>query len=555
MINAKTNAHCCPKNQSNHQFKYQTYQPFLTTLPQVSNKALKQLRNSFNRSSVSILLEAAYSCHKTYLLTQNLFVTKAILKANLTQQNKSPKQRPAFASSGKQPKFKFLNLSRSKSLKGTLRDDHLREVVVKHQMLSGDIESHPGPRPPSASTPTATSSDTTSATEPRNNSFNLSVTSYNVRGLNDEKKLRHLLNYCYGTLGGKDVDSIYAFQETYISQAGKIPYLWRGNYQLTPGAGGSCGCLTLLSSHVNVAECRDLGNRGHVLACQKSGEPAPFLIFANIYAPNPNVKEKIDFFESVFETINDMMDKHNTKSVLIAGDFNLIFKSSESKNRMFTAQERRISEYVSSCARTYGMSDLWDTRSLYTWHRANSDTFSTIDRVLYTNESVSIVKKKVNWSLSMSDHGAIEAKFSLNATKNLSKSKITRLDPSLLKNSDAHSAINNAFREMLSDLDPTWNPHLKLEFAKMCLRTVVEKVQADIKRKDKSEEDYLNEELNLAVNSLANNQSPAESNRLIDYIEELRAQKAELIEVKGRRLAEKLGTKWYNEGENQISTS
>ena len=36
---------------------------------------------------------------------------------------------------------------------------------------------------------------------------------------------------------------------------------------------------------------------------------------------------------------------------------------------------------------------------------------------------------------------------------------------------------------------------------------------------------------------------------LIRYIEELRARKDLLIEEKGARLAEKLGTKWYNEGE------
>ena len=38
-------------------------------------------------------------------------------------------------------------------------------------------------------------------------------------------------------------------------------------------------------------------------------------------------------------------------------------------------------------------------------------------------------------------------------------------------------------------------------------------------------------------------------NSLIEHIEELRAKKDVLIDRKGKRLAEKLGTKWYNEGE------
>ena len=433
------------------------------------------------------------------------------------------------------------NLFRTKSPRVTRSGRHQRAIVILKQSQAGDIEPHPGPEP---------NPGTTSATLDHGRStFNLSVTSYNVRGLNDEKKLRHLLNYCYGTLRGKDVDSIYAFQETYVAQAGKIPFIWRGNYHLTPGEGSSCGCLTLLSSHINVVESIELANRGHVLACQRTGELIPFLIFANIYAPNPNVNEKISFFESIFEAINGLVEKYGTKTLLIAGDFNLIFKRNELKNRIFSAQERRIANYVIDCAKTYGMSDLWEKEPLFTWHRANSDTFSTIDRILFTNETVSVVQKKVNWSLSMSDHGAVEANFIFNAAKNASRSKITRLDPALLKNPETREAISSEFREMLSILDPTWNPHLKLEYAKMCLRTVVEKVQAEQKRKERSEEDYLNEELNLAINSLANSQSPDQSNRLIDYIEELRTQKAEIIECKGRRLAEKLGTKWYNDGE------
>ena len=43
--------------------------------------------------------------------------------------------------------------------------------------------------------------------------------------------------------------------------------------------------------------------------------------------------------------------------------------------------------------------------------------------------------------------------------------------------------------------------------------------------------------------------STSDSAELIDYIVELRGKKACLINEKGQRLAEKLGTKWYNEGE------
>ena len=69
------------------------------------------------------------------------------------------------------------------------------------------------------------------------------------------------------------------------------------------------------------------------------------------------------------------------------------------------------------------------------------------------------------------------------------------------------------------------------------------------RRKNPSrKEDSLNEELDTAVKKLSSGTSGNNAN-LIEYVEELRTRKMVLVEEKGARLAEKLGTKWYNEGE------
>ena len=95
-----------------------------------------------------------------------------------------------------------------------------------------------------------------------------------------------------------------------------------------------------------------------------------------------------------------------------------------------------------------------------------------------------------------------------------------------------------------------WNPHLKLEFAKLCIRTVTEKIQAEAKRFEKGEEEIVSEELDLAIKALENPQTnDRDKAALIEYVEEIRGKKALLVEEKGKKLAAKLGTKWYNEGE------
>ena len=162
------------------------------------------------------------------------------------------------------------------------------------------------------------------------------ATTYNVRGLNDESKLRHLLNYFHKNEKGKSVDSFIALQETYIEKPGKLPYIWRGNFFLTPGNRNSCGCITLLSSHLNVIQSRTIADRPHVLACQRAGENNVALVIANLYAPNPNSREKISFFEEIFEAVHELKETYNCYNTFILGDFNLIFQNHESKNRNFT---------------------------------------------------------------------------------------------------------------------------------------------------------------------------------------------------------------------------
>ena len=58
----------------------------------------------------------------------------------------------------------------------------------------------------------------------------------------------------------------------------------------------------------------------------------------------------------------------------------------------------------------------------------------------------------------------------------------------------------------------------------------------------------LNQELEASISKLSEG-STNNVESLIDHLEELRSRKQVLIDERGARLAEKLGTKWFNEGE------
>ena len=220
------------------------------------------------------------------------------------------------------------------------------------------------------------------------------------------------------------------------------------------------------------------------------------------------------------------------------------------KNRAFNAQEKRVSKLVSNMILESRLRDIWVDNRAFTWNRANSDCFSTIDRILYNPACLVAKNVKVTWSMSCSDHAAVHVSFDLARIAPKTRSKITRLDPSLVQDPELKAKIDEGVSQMFGEVPREWDPHMKLEFLKVCIRSVVEKVQADRKRIEKSKEELLNEELDTAVTKLSYEENLDNSNgHLLLYIEELRAKKSLIVEERGQRLAERFGSKWYNEGE------
>ena len=424
----------------------------------------------------------------------------------------------------------FSNHSKSDAYKDARHRKSLRDKSIQE---SGNIHPNPGPM----------------LNADKSSKSNIKVVSYNVRGLNDEFKLRHLINKFYQSAGGKNSDFIAFLQETYVDDHGKLPYLWRGNFHMTQGLGNRLGCITLLSSHLNIVYARNFENRGHILVCQKSNEQQPAFILVNLYAPNPNNNEKIEFFESIFNEVLEVQARYDCSRLIIAGDYNLTFNRNESKNRNYLAQEINVARAVKNLLQELNLTSIWAKITKFTWRRPNSDCFSTIDHIFYSEESLNLMTADTDWSLTMSDHAAVVANFNSKREPKLPRSRIPRLDPTILAG-DGAAAIKDEIYAMINEAPGTWDPHLRLEYAKMCIRTIVERAQAERKIREASEEDLLNTELDLAVKSLETSTlGLRQTKEVIDHIEDLRTQKSIHVENKGKRLAERLGTKWYNEGE------
>ena len=349
----------------------------------------------------------------------------------------------------KKPIMKALNYcTHSHQMK--IKGFHPLSFCSNRQLLirCGDIESNPGPGPAvrnnqqGGENAEALGGSGDQEMQPSGNRVgsakqksDLQVVTLNIRGLSDPKKARHVINKCY-KLTNSAANSLFMFQETYVTNLTVLTYLWRGDYHLTPGTGNSQGCLTLITSPYKIVHSSNIGSRAHVLVLTKNNLNAAELIVVNAYAPNGNDDEKLRFFEEVIKNVSENMVNYNCHNVVLAGDLNLVFNECEVKNRAYLNSERRVAMRVKEMFSNINLEDGWEktsTRS-FTWtsSRTGTPAFSTLDRVLFSKGVMELKSKNTDWAFSMSDHAAVIANLMFINVKTVKNPTISRLDPRLL---------------------------------------------------------------------------------------------------------------------------
>ena len=383
----------------------------------------------------------------------------------------------------------------------------------------------------------------------------LQVISQNVRGLGCPKKVRHLINNCYKRCR-QSVDSVFTFQETYVANLNLLKYLWRGEHYVTEGTGNSLGCITLITAPLKIIRSIDLEQRGHILILTKGDINRAELIVVNAYAPNGFDRNKLLYFEELAEKVEETMATFSCDNVVLAGDLNLVFDPAEVKNRLISSAESRIANSVKLMWQRLNLTDAWRAAEVrdYTWTsgRTGLQAFSTLDRVLYNADKLKLISKTTDWTLTMSDHAAVTAKFNTIAvgTNSTRSALISRLDPRLLQDQDGRDKLNEAFEELFAQRSASWNPHVSLEYCKMCIRTAANTANGVIKARFRDEEAVINADINEVIDEMSRDSTPHDRALLLRHkLEDLRMLKRRLVDKIGTRLQLRTARHWYNEGE------
>ena len=388
-----------------------------------------------------------------------------------------------------------------------------------------------------------------------NGKCELEVISLNVRGLGDTKKVRHLINSFYKISNGA-INSIFLLQETYVLKLDLLRYLWRGESYVTAGNGNSLGCITIVTAPYKIVRALELGQRGHVLALSKDDPNKVDLVVANVYAPNGFDQEKRTFFDEMLDSISEIKMMYHCNNVLVGGDLNIVLNEDELKNRSYPLAERRLADELKVMFNQVDLVDGWQKvkakTPCFTWNsnRSGQPSFSSLDRVLFSENKLILKDQVADWTMSVSDHAAVIARFDVTNNVRSNAVLIPRLDPRLLLDQEGKTTMDEVFREMYEQRSLTWDPHVSLEYLKMCVRTAANAATGRIKARYRDEETSLNDSINQLINLLADDStSIAERQLFMSKLDDLRQLKRALVEKIGSKLERKTARKWYNEGE------
>ena len=387
---------------------------------------------------------------------------------------------------------------------------------------AGDVEMNPGP--------------------------DILLATQNCRGLKKGSKLKQLLNKIQNS-HSSNTSLIFALQETHIDKS-YISYQWAGNHVFTPGNGHQGGVITLLSENIEVVAQLDIGTEAH-LAKIKVLENAKVetMIIVNIHAPCAHNQQKINFFKDINEKIGILMQNENSRcKIILLGDFNTAFSSNERINTIFSDKEYKVGCEIRDILKDLELIDCWDiNRSDMTWRHGAK--MSRIDRILWSQDLEHDHRKVItDWTYTESDHAAVITHLSTN--RNPVKERIVRIDTRFMQSTTLKHLFLKRIKENMDQINDTnMNPHQKLEFLKMSIRSSALEISANEKKRSDKEMKDLKDEITFWQRAYENDKTSNFSSIAMSNLNTLFNKRDKLLNDRGEYLSQRVKTKWYQEGE------
>ncbi len=391
--------------------------------------------------------------------------------------------------------------------------------------LHGDIEINPGP------------------------SGKLFIGTYNISGCKNYSKLRRIMAWIYSK---KKTDRfIFSLQETYLTNNDvcKVENLWREGLVIAPSTGRARGVITVFSTSLFENLVYSYGSPDGRLTIVIGEYNSSIDMFVSIYSPNSG--KNAEFYTSFFAKVDAISNKYKVDNIFISGDFNLLLAEAVG-NRTQTSYEKKLCKIIINEMSNLGLSCINDLNK-HTWNR--SDKFSTLDYIFIpkhmadSNPNVSVI-----FGVDKSDHGVVQANisFELDKGRGLFKPNLA-----FLECVESRTLFEADLFILMNEVNSEWDPHTKLEYAKVMIRTKAAEYSLKHNKRTESRHDSIIIEMNK-LQALKNSVVSNPMHHLHKYIKvdhidsdlfSLNLELDKVLNDKTKILSNKSRLKWLEYGE------
>lgn len=379
----------------------------------------------------------------------------------------------------------------------------------------------------------------------------ISVVTFNVRGLRETTKRRSIFRYCHQHFP----DHIIALQETHSARNDMAYWQseWGAPIFFSHGRSSNDSGVAMLFPRSLAGFCkvevRHQDDNGRLLiVCLEHDQLK--LTIGVVYAPTQSHSlQQVTFLEYLRDKLNDMSPGENHNLILV-GDFNLHRSSLDVYNGRYrlTAAGRLLSQILEEL----NLVDVWRNRykdrRQYTWRRLNPLQQSRIDYVFANDTLISnhVVKRIEIKPGILSDHSFVNVQFEI--FKSQRGPGLWKFNNSLLEDVDfvawvrleIEKAKNN--QDLYADVD---DMGLKIEMMTSAIRAQSIKVSKQKARHRREKSEAIMQEIQECENRMCEN--PCDE--AIDNYNTLRMRIDQIEEEKGRIAMVHSGARWIEEGE------
>ncbi len=383
--------------------------------------------------------------------------------------------------------------------------------------------------------------------------LNLSVITFNCRGLRNKEKLRGLLAKL-NKLVSKG--AIVALQETHTIDESYLKMYWKHKYVLNCNSRDQKGVVLLFNTdYVVEREMCDSNDRQIMVKIKNDTQS---LIIANIYCPN-NLLENNVFIEDVYRNLLILSHEFPDSNMILMGDLNVCVSENDFINRRHVTAERELAQHILNNNESLNLVDAYRSKISeggYTWTRG--ECFSRLDYIFISRPLIcTVMDCNLDWAFASSDHAAVRIDMSIPEER--FGPGIPKVNTTILKDPVWKAKISDRLKCMISQIPNDWNPHIKLKYVKVAVRSAFSEVTGEAKKERFKDENMLEEELNqlillkqklvknLTISSIEERERRL--NNINTAIDQIRA-KVNISQIRyTEELAFKARVKWFELGE------